>query len=195
MSEGKVIAAVVGGDAEELADLLAAGGDVNEQDEQGWTPLAWAAGRGDAEAVKVLLAHGADVTLTGRDNRTPLMIAKAASRTEVAEALTEAEIARGVWVDPRETQPYCRAYYLRDLRRFDGWSENHLQGPEEGSTNGADPGEEGPLDDEAIVYVHQDFTVTRSMWHDEDVLFDQVTPEWRDFCEGELEFAVPSDVL
>lgn len=71
MSEGKVIAAVVAGDARVLADLLTAGGDVDEQDEQGWTPLAWPAGRGDTEAVKLLLAHGGDVTLTGRDNRTP----------------------------------------------------------------------------------------------------------------------------
>lgn len=195
MSEGKVIAAVVAGDARVLADLLTAGGDVDEQDEQGWTPLAWAAGRGDTEAVKLLLAHGGDVTLTGRDNRTPLMIAKAAGRTEVVEALTAAEIARGVWVDPRETQPYCRAYYLRDLRRFGGWSENHVHGPEDGSAGDADGGAEGSLDDETIVYVHQDFRVTRSMWHDEDVVFDQVTPEWKDFCEHMLEFAVPDDIL
>lgn len=33
------------------------------------------------------------------------------------------------------------------------------------------------------------------MWHDEDVVFDQVTPEWKDFCEHMLEFAVPDDIL
>ena len=45
------------------------------------------------------------------------------------------------------------------------------------------------------MYVHQDLTVTRSMWHGEDVLLNEVTPAWRAFCETTLRFEIPEDVL
>lgn len=200
MSETKVIEAAKNEDRETLEKLLADGADVNEQDEHGWTPLNWAAGAGDVETVELLLEKGADVTQTGRDNRTPLMIAKAADRKEVAEILTKKEQELGVWEDPRETQPYCKAYYLKDLRQYDHWSDIATEptgtSDEEGE---AEEGEEeaqaqGAQDDD-IVYVHQDFTVTESMWHGEDVIVDEVTPEWKEFCETKLEFAIPEDLL
>jgi len=194
VSEQKTIEVVVSGDARALKNLLAAGANVNEQDEQGWTPLNWAAGRGDVEAVRLLLEHGADVTLTGRDHRTPLMIAKAADRREVAEILREAEMARAAWIDPREMQPYCKAFYLGELRKFGGWLESRINWKEESSAPGGTP-ETIPLADEEVVYLHQDFTVTKSMWHDESVVFNQITPEWREFCEKELRFAIPEELL
>lgn len=196
--ELQLIAAGKEGDVDKARELLDQGADIHQQDEQGWTPLNWAAGRGDAAMVRFLLERGADVTVTGRDNRTPLMIAKAAGRKEVALILTEAEKEKGVWEDPRETRPYCKAFYLRDLRQFSGWREkdvlaNGAPGPAASAGEGDE--KERTLTDESIVYVHQDFTVTRSMWHGEDVVFDDVTPEWRRFCEEELEFAIPEDLL
>jgi len=41
------------------------------------------------------------------------------------------------------------------------------------------------------VFLHQDLTVTSSMWHNEDVVFDNVTPEWQEFCHTVLNFRVP----
>lgn len=198
--ELELIAAVKEGDVGKARELCDASADIDQQDEHGWTPLNWAAGQGNVELVRLLLQRGADVTRTGRDNRTPLMIAKAASRKEVAEILTEAEKEKGVWEDPRQTRPYCKAYYLRDLRRFAGWSENQ-EAAIAGDGDSGDPSPEdddegsGPLTDESIVYLHQDFTVTRSMWHGEDIVFDGVTPEWEAFCEKELEFSIPEDLL
>jgi hypothetical protein len=186
----ELISAVKEGDGERARELCDAGADVHQRDEHGWTPLNWAVGQGDAELVRLLLDRGADVTETGRDNRTPLMIAKAAGHQEVAGILAEAERAKGVWEDPRETRPYCKAYYLDALRRFDAWNEGDAATPEQD-----DEEDSGPLTDESIVYVHQDFTVTRSMWHGEDVVFDEVTPDWRVFCERELEFEIPDDLL
>jgi len=171
------------GDLDALKQLLADGADVHERDEQGWTPLNYAAGRGDAAAVKLLLEHGADVALTGRDNRTPRMIARAAERTAVVEILTAAEKEKGVWEDPRASRPYCRAYHLSELAAFAGFEAA------EAAAGGADEG------DDPVVYLHQDFTVTRSMWHGEDVVFDKVTPQWESFCGDELGFEIPADLL
>lgn len=183
------------GDAQRIAQLLGNGADVHERDDKGWTPLNWAAGAGHLETVELLLEHGADVTYTGQDDRTPLMIAKAADRDQVAEILTRAEQEKGVWVDPRETRPYCKAYHLGDLRKFPDWSEPTPGADGSGSEGASEESEDDALTDASIVYVHQDFTVTRSMWHGEDVVFDDVTAEWRAFCASELEFAIPEDLL
>ncbi len=196
--ESEVIEAVKEGDVEKVRRLLEQPAAVHARDEQGWTPLNWAAGKGDTEMVRLLLDHGADVTETGRDNRTPLRIAKAAGRKEAAEILTAAEKDKGVWEDPRETRPYCRAYYLRDLRRFSGWSEDVPAAQDDpGGAGTADAAgeEDSALNDSSIVYLHQDFTVTRSMWHDEDVVYQEVTPEWRSFCAKDLGFAIPDDLV
>jgi hypothetical protein len=194
MSELRVIEAVKSGDTPGLKSLLAAGRGANEQDEHGWTPINWAAGRGDLESIGLLLEHDADLALTGRDGRTPLMIAKAADRQEAVAVLAAAEKARGLWKDERETRPYCRAYYLRDLRRFPGWQESRLNWREE--VDGQAGEAEAPgLSDDDVVYLHQDFTVTRSMWHGESIVFPRVTPEWREFCAAELGFAVPGSLL
>lgn len=195
---GELIAAVKAGDANRVLELLKAGADVHEQDDQGWSPLNWAAGRGDAEVVRLLLEWGADPTKTGRDHRTPLMIAKAAGHEEVTAIITEAEKERGVWADPRLTRPYCKAYYLESLRSFDEWPEA-TGGPDRGEAGEAVTedgyGDPGLPTGQSIVYIHHDFTVTRSMWHGEDIVFDTITPKWKSFCERELEFAVPRDLL
>ena len=68
---------------------------------------------------------------------------------------------------------------LGDLRKSPEWPAT------------ADPS----LGDDQIVYLHQDFTVTKSMWHGEDVLLDAPSPSWRAFCEEALGFAIPADLL
>lgn len=41
-----------------------------------------------------------------------------------------------------------------------------------------------------MVYLHQDFTVTRSMGHGEDRLLAEPSEEWSRFCEDELGFPI-----
>jgi hypothetical protein len=77
---------------------------------------------------------------------------------------------------------YCKAHHLRDLRQFHGWTEK-------GEVD------EAELSDEDIVYLWDDFTVVRSpVMPDRSLVFDAVTPEWKEFCATTLGFAIPEDL-
>jgi Ankyrin repeats (3 copies) len=183
MGEVQLIEAVKAGDLATVEALLASGADIHQQDKQGWTPLNWAAGKVDVAIVESLLKHGADIFTVGRDQRTPYMIALAAARVEVARLLREAEEKAGRAKNySQQPRKYCKAYYLKDLRAFSGWSESQTE-----------DGDVHTVSDNDVVFLHQDLTVTTSMWHNENVLFNQRTPEWEDFCTAVLQFKVPDD--
>jgi len=196
MSELQLINAVKAENVVAIKSFIEAGEDVNQQDEQGWTPLNWAAGKGNLDVVSLLVNGGADVFKVGRDLRTPYMIALAAGHVEVVKYLRQAEDDVEGEKPSRPERQYCKAYYLDDLRQFPNWSESKINWKEKtdpteaGNENGADPIFSG----NDVVFIHQDYTVTQSMWHDENVLFNRVTPEWRLFCSNTLEFKVPDDI-
>ena len=90
---------------------------------------------------------------------------------------------------------YCKAYFLRDFRRFPDWTENtdnvktwieEIDGKE------IEMREE--LEEETILYLHQNYLVTHSPWGDEFIIFDRVTDEWITFCRGELNFQIPQNI-
>jgi uncharacterized protein len=177
MNEAQLLDAVKAGELAKVAELLDSGSDIHQQDEQGWTPLSWAAGRGDLNMVKLLLDRGADVFHTGRDQRTPYKISLAARHAEVARLLKEKEQA----VDKTSSdspRDYAKGYLLGDLRKFSGWHENKNS---------------QELSDSEVVFLHHDLTVTQLIWPGENVIFNQDTTEWRDFCSQQLQFQVPDD--
>lgn len=199
MSDLQLLEAAKAGSLDGVNAALEAGADVNQTDEQGWTPLNWAAGKGSLEIVRLLVERGADVFKVGRDLRTPYMIALAAGHADVVRFLREAEDAVQGEKPARPERQYCKVYHLRELRQFPGWSENRIKmtgengsGAEAGNGNGA--GDGAALTDDDVAFLHQDFTVTRSMWRGEDVIFNQVTPEWQRFCTEILGFKVPDDL-
>ena len=196
MGDLQLINAVKDGDIAAVKEVIESGVDVNQQDEQGWTPLNWAAGKGDIEMVKLLVAGGADVFKVGRDLRTPYMIALAAGRVEVVKFLREAEANYAGEKPERQSRPYCKAYQLSDLRQFPGWSESKINWKESkrGGTKDDSQGQDQDASPSEVVFIHQDLTVTQSMWHSENVIFDQISPEWEKFCENVLNFKVPDDL-
>jgi len=188
MSNTQLIEAVVSGNTTEVERMVKDGHDVNQHGtEQEWTALNYAAGKGNLEMLHLLLGAGADPFLTGRDKRTPYMIALAAGQVDACRILRTAEEKAGGDKDcvssrAHENRRYCKAYELRNLRNFPGWSEQ---------SGDADDAE--PLTDDSVVFVHQDLTVTRSMWHDQDVIFSTQEPNWEEFCTNVLKFKVPHD--
>lgn len=196
MSNVELIEAVKSEEPGPVKTLIEAGTDVNQQDKHEWTPLSWAAAKGNVPILTLLLENGADPFKTGRDLRTPAMIALAAGRIDAARLLREAEAKlKGADYTPPERK-YCLACHLKGLRQFPAWTENTLAVKTQHS-NGHSPETkeaEQSLSDESIVYLHHDYTVTRSIWHNEDVIFNRITQEWKDFCSNTLDFHVPDDV-
>ena len=188
MSQVELIEAIKSGNAASVKELIDNGVQLDQQDKQGWTPLNWAAGSGQLEIVDLLLQHGADPLAVGRDLRTPQMIALAAGHAEVVKRLREAEAKAGA--TESSERKYCTAYHLGDLRRYSAWSENKPINEDKSAENGSVQ----ELADNDVVFLHQDYTVTKSMWAGEDVIFDNVTDQWKEFCVTQLQFAVPDSL-
>jgi len=174
MQDRSLIAAVKGGDLELVRALVATGQCLDEQDEHGWTPLCWAAGSGLQSIASMLIDGGADATKAGADRRTPYLIALAAGHAELARYLkgylsTDGFSSGGV--------QYCKAYQASDLMRFPDWPENLAV----------------ELKDHSVVFVHPDYSVTKSIWPGVDVVFRSDSKAWQCFCSEALAFQVPED--
>ena len=86
---------------------------------------------------------------------------------------------------------YCKAYLLKQLREFPGWSEKIQTIKRKNPAAGQNADEAQPLTDESIVYLQENYVVTGGIFIDEEVLFDQVTPEWMEYCKSVLKFELP----
>jgi len=196
MSDLKLIEAVKNGDSKEVERLVKTGDDINQQDEQGWTPLNHAAGQGNLPMVQFLIENGSDLFRVGRDRRLPYDIALAAGRASVVKYLKEVEDRHSIEKPYRPERKYCKAYQVKDLRKYSGWSEKRInwKKAEESITGDSLPQPDELFPDEKIIYVHQDFTVTESIWHDTNIIFNQVDSAWMEFCAATLKFKAPDDL-
>lgn len=89
---------------------------------------------------------------------------------------------------------YCKAYLVKDFRSYDGWKENlanllpHVV--EEGGEETEVQREE--LKDDDILYLQENYVVTDGIFKEQNIIFDDITDEWKKFCEEKLGFEIPS---
>ena len=72
--------------------LIDSGADLEAKDQNGWTPLFWAARFGYTEVVKLLVSKGASKDLKDNNGDTPLSIAREWDRSEVVKFLTDGQV-------------------------------------------------------------------------------------------------------
>lgn len=87
---------------------------------------------------------------------------------------------------------YCKAYPVKRLRKFGDWVEN-IENLRTSRTAviANDGAEKRELAEDDYLYLQEDFKVTDGIFIDQNVIFDRVTPEWKEFCATELKFEAP----
>lgn len=90
---------------------------------------------------------------------------------------------------------YCKAYHARSFRAYPNWTENrdNLRKTKE-SVDGNEVEVPRELTDDDVLYLQENFTVTDGIFLDQNIVFDNVTPEWQEFCTETLRFELPEDV-
>jgi hypothetical protein len=91
---------------------------------------------------------------------------------------------------------YCKAYLVSSMRAYPGWKEKQ-EGLRQSETNVADgKGLEKRMQfkDDDIVYLQENYFVTDDIFKNENIIFDDVTEEWRQFCTATLNFGIPEEV-
>jgi hypothetical protein len=82
---------------------------------------------------------------------------------------------------------YCKAYSLSRLRQFPGWHEKVENARKiRTEVDGEIVEKARELTDEDYVYVQRNFTVTDGLFIDENIIFDDATPAWKEFCRDVL---------
>ncbi|NJM72610.1 MAG: hypothetical protein HC862_22030 [Scytonema sp. RU_4_4] len=87
---------------------------------------------------------------------------------------------------------YCKAYSLKTLRQFDQWAEySENTRKEKQEVDGKEVEVNRVLTDDDFLYLQENYVVTDGIFKDENIIFDNVTPEWKEFCQKNLGFEIP----
>ena len=96
-------------DASAILSLSSGDPRVNARDENGWTPLHWAAEFGNAEAIEALLARGANVGARSKNDGSD--VSEKTRRTVIEKGLyTAGELENVGWTNNGETALHLAAY-------------------------------------------------------------------------------------
>ena len=87
---------------------------------------------------------------------------------------------------------YCKAYPVEMFRAFSGWEENaqNLR-KEKKEIDGKEVEERRELSENDHFYLQENLVVTDGIFIDENIIFDNITPEWEAYCKDDLKFQVP----
>jgi hypothetical protein len=87
---------------------------------------------------------------------------------------------------------YCKAYPLPRFRAFSGWNENAQNARvEKRLVEGKEIEAPRELTDDAHLYLQENYTVTDGIFIEENIIFNNVSDEWVDFCKNQLRFEIP----
>ena len=87
---------------------------------------------------------------------------------------------------------YCKAYLLKQFRQFNQWHENIENIRKESEKVDNQTVEVSrELTDDDVLYLQQNYVVTDGTFQDKNIIFDNVTDEWKEFCHNILKFEVP----
>jgi hypothetical protein len=87
---------------------------------------------------------------------------------------------------------YCKAYPVEMFRAFSGWEENHQNlRKEKKEIDGKEVEERRELSENDHFYLQENLVVTDGIFMDENIIFDNITPEWEAYCKDDLKFQVP----
>lgn len=88
---------------------------------------------------------------------------------------------------------YCKAYPIQQLRQFNSWNENSENTrKEKQEVDGKEIETNRALTDDNFLYLQENYVVTDGIFKDENIIFDAVTPEWKNFCTHTLSFEIPN---
>src|SRR3954453_818537 len=91
-----------------------------------------------------------------------------------------------------EMGKYCKAYLAKQFRAYPGWSENAANvRKEKKEVDGKEVEVDRALDDESILYLQENYVVTDGIFKDQNIIFDNVTDEWQQFCHQDLASETP----
>jgi hypothetical protein len=94
----------------------------------------------------------------------------------------------------RKMGSYCIAYPIQRLREFPKWTENSQNARQENrQVDGKEVTEARELTDDDFLYLQENFVVTDGIFIDENIIFDDVSPEWISFCQNTLGAEMPVD--
>ncbi|MEM7479766.1 MAG: hypothetical protein AAF481_01220 [Acidobacteriota bacterium] len=92
-----------------------------------------------------------------------------------------------------EMGKYCKAYLAKQFRAFANWQEktDDLRKETQVVDGKETEIERSTLEDDDILYLQENYTVTDGIFVDEHIIFDDLTDEWKAFCHDELDFEIP----
>ncbi|NJN14048.1 MAG: hypothetical protein HC836_32270 [Richelia sp. RM2_1_2] len=87
---------------------------------------------------------------------------------------------------------YCKAYLIKNLRQFEQWTENlENTRKEKQEIDGKEVEVKRVLTDDDFLYLQENYVVTDGIYKDENIIFENITPRWKEFCHQTLEFEIP----
>jgi len=87
---------------------------------------------------------------------------------------------------------HCKEFPLSQLRKFPRWTEQSQNARKiRREINGQMEEVVRELTDEDYLYLQENLIVTDGIFLDENIIFSDVTPEWREFCRNVLGWEVP----